>query len=147
MRTGATGIYVGTDEHLGYSMCMLNATQLNGYYWDPFLLAVWEASGVGELADNHQFIGYAATPSVPETLKSYTGIRSVADGFEIQGTSDAALAAIFHDVCARRDDIVVEEERMLLLIPQLGEGPSAVDTVDRVSIGAEFLRQLVDAGL
>ena len=147
MRTGVTGIYVGTDEHLGYSMCMLNATQLNGYYWDPFLVAVWEASGVGELADNHQFIGYAANPRFLRLMKSYIGIRSVADGFEIQGTSDAALAAIFHDVCARRDDIVVEEERMLLLIPQLGEGPSAVDTVDRVSIGAEFLRQLVDAGL
>jgi hypothetical protein len=147
MRSGATGIYVGVDEHLGYSMCMLNATQLNGYYWDPFLLAVWEASGVGELADNHQFIGYAATPRFLRLVKSYTGIRSVEDGFEIQRPTDAALAATLDDVCIGRDDIVVEGERMVLRIPQVGEGLSAVDTADRVLIGAEFLRQLVDAGL
>jgi len=138
---------VGTEEHLGYSMCMLNATQLNGYYWDPFLLAVWDASGVGELADNHQFIGHAAIPRFLRLVKSYTGIRSVADGFEIQGPADAALAAVFDDVCAGRDDIEIEEERTLLRLPQVDDAPLAVDTADRVTIGAEFLRQLVDAGL
>jgi hypothetical protein len=128
-------------------MCMLSATQLYGYYWDPFLLAVWQASGVDELADNHQFIGRAAIPRFLRLVKSYTGIRSVADGFEIQRPVDAALAAVFDDVCAGRDDIEIDEERTLLRIPQVDDAPSAVDSADRVLIGAEFVRQLVDAGL
>ena len=48
--------------------------------------------------------------------------------------------------CAGRHDIVVEEERMVLRIAQGGEGPSGVDTADRVLAGAEFPSPLVDAG-
>jgi hypothetical protein len=36
MRGGATGIYYGVDGKLGYSMCMLRTTRLNGNYRDQY---------------------------------------------------------------------------------------------------------------
>jgi hypothetical protein len=41
----------------------------------------------------------------------------------------------------------VTDGRMLLRIPQHSEAGGPIDHVDRVVVGAEFVRELVDAGL
>lgn len=40
MRSGASGIYAAATEMMGFDLCMLNMTQLNSYYRDPYLQAV-----------------------------------------------------------------------------------------------------------
>jgi hypothetical protein len=88
LRTVATGIYIGSDGQLGYSMCMLNTTQLNGYYRDPILLGASELSGIGELANEQWFIGHETIPRWLRLARSYTGLRSVPDGFELERPAD-----------------------------------------------------------
>ena len=40
MREGDSGIYASPSGRMEYSICMLNKTQMNGLYRDPYLLAV-----------------------------------------------------------------------------------------------------------
>jgi len=148
MREGATGIYFGVDGELGYSTCMLRTKQLNGKYRDPILLELWRSSGADENVEDPWFTGYETLPRWLRLIRSGIGIRSVADGFALQPPEDVRLAAIFRDVWRRRDDVVVVEDNVMLLkIPQDDAGDGPVDTVDRVAVGAAFLRELVDAGL
>jgi hypothetical protein len=144
LRSGLTGIYIGSDGNLGYSMCMLNATQLNGYYRDPILLGAWELSGIGELAAHQWFIGYETLPRWLRLARSYTGLRSVPEGFELERPADQAAATTFEALCAARDDIITDSERTLLEIPQ---NDDAIDEVDRVVVGAALLKEFAAAGL
>jgi len=140
MREGATGIYFGVDGELGYSTCMLRTKQLNGKYRDPILLELWRSSGADENVEDPWFTGYETLPRWLRLIRSGIGIRSVADGFALQPPEDVRLAAIFRDVWRRRDDVVVVEDNVMLLkIPQDDAGDGLVDTVDRVAVGAAFL--------
>lgn len=53
----------------------------------------------------------------------------------------------FLEICNQRSDVQVMDERILLKIPQDDHAGDAVDSVDRVVVGAELVRDLVDAGL
>ena len=147
MRAGATGIYYGVNGKLGYSMCMLRTTRLNGYYRDPIVLEVWWSSGVGERVRDPWFIGYETNPRWLRLELSGVGMRSVSDGFALQGPEDEALQSRFIDVCSRRGDVDVVEGVIVLKIPQHDHGDGLVDSADRVVIGAAFLRDLGEAGL
>lgn len=147
MRGGATGIYYGVDGELGYSMCMLRTKQRNGYYRDPVLLEVWRSSGVGELVHDPWFTGYETSPRWLRLERSGVGVRSVDDGFELRGPEDEALRSKFIDICRRSEAVAIAEDRVVLEIPQHDHGGGLVDSVDRVAIGAAFLRDLVEAGL
>ena len=39
MREGASGIYASVGGNMGYLVCMLDKTQMNGRYRDPYLAA------------------------------------------------------------------------------------------------------------
>ena len=145
MRSGATGIYYGVDGKLGYSLCMLRTTRLNGYYRDPILLEVWNSSGVGKRAQDPWFTGYTTNPRWLRLERSSVGMRSVSDGFMLQGPEDAALQSTFTDICRRHDAVGNTEEGFVLKIPQYDHGHGLVDSADRVVVGAAFLRDLVEA--
>lgn len=140
-REGRTGIYWGVDGELGYSMCMLRTVQLNGHYRDPFLLAVWLSSNIREAARDPWFTGYVTTPRWLQLERSGVGIRSVADGFELQRPEDEALQRAFFAHCGTHQDVLVTENQVLLRVPQT----NGVDSVDRIQVGARFLKQLVEA--
>ena len=147
MRDGATGIYYGVDGKLGYSMCMLRTKRLNGYYRDPILLEVWRSSGVGERVQDPWFTGYETNPRWLRLEHSSVGMRSVSDGFALQGPEDEALRSMFINICSRHEAVDIAEEGIVLKIPQHDHGDGLVDSADRVVVGAAFLRDLVEAGL
>jgi hypothetical protein len=147
MRGGTTGIYYGVDGKLGYSMCMLRTKRLSGYYRDPILLEVWRSSGVGEQVRDPWFTGYETSPRWLRLEQSGAGMRSVGDGFALQGPEDEALQSKFIDICSRHAAVDFADEPIVLKIPQSDHGDGLVDSADRVVVGAAFLRDLVEAGL
>jgi hypothetical protein len=74
-------------------------------------------------------------------------MRCVSDGFELQGPTEEADRSKFDDVCSRYEVTDSAAERFVLTIPQHDHGHGCVDAIDRVIVGADFLRDLVDAGL
>jgi len=148
MRGGATGIYYGVDGKLGYSMCMLRTTRLSGHYRDPILLQVWITSDVGDLAQDPWFTGYETNPRWLRLVRSGVGIRSVSDGFVLQRPEIPVAQSKFADVCSRHEAVDMANDRTVLKIPQRRHhGDGLVDLVDRVVVGAAFLRDLVETGL
>ena len=45
MREGASGIYASVGGNMGYLVCMLDKTQMNGRYRDPYLAALAQQAG------------------------------------------------------------------------------------------------------
>lgn len=147
MRGGATGIYYGLDGKLGYTMCMLRTIRLSGYHRDPILLEVWESSGVGDRVQDPWFIGYETNSRWLRLERSGAGMRSVSDGFALQGPEDETLQSQFIDICRRHEAVDIAEEGIVLKIPQHIHGDGLVDSANRVVVGAAFLCELVKAGL
>jgi hypothetical protein len=147
MRSGATGIYYGVDGKLGYSMCMLRTQQRNGKYRDPILLGVWETSGVGARVEDPWFTGYETNPRWMRLAGSWVGMRSIDDGFALEGPEDKALYPQFTGICRQYGAAQSADAGIVLKVPQHDHGDGPVDTADRVVIGAAFLRALVEAGL
>jgi hypothetical protein len=61
--------------------------------------------------------------------RSSIGLRSVSDGFMLQGPEDVALQPIFTDICRRHEAVAIAEVGFvqgaisaMLLYPALGEG-------------------------
>jgi hypothetical protein len=147
MRRGATGIYYGVNGKLGYSMCMLRTTRRNGYYRDPILLEVWASSGVGDRVQDPWFIGYETNPRWLRLEQSGVGMRSVSDGFALQGPEDEALQSTFIDICSKHETVNTADEVTMLKIPQHEHTDGLVDSTDRVLAGTALLRDLVEADL
>jgi Protein of unknown function DUF262 len=146
-REGRTGIYLGVDGELSYSLCMLRTYYLNGYYRDPVLLQVWISSHVQDAARDPWFIGPETTPRWLRLDRSLVGLRSVAEGFELEGPEDELLHERFLKLCGQREDVTMKDGRIVLHIKQTDRAGDLIDSVDRVVVGAEFVKELVDAGL
>lgn len=143
MRSGASGVFRGKPEgNLGYTIWMLDRENMQGSFRDPYLKAVAELSGVGEAAA----LGYYAL-----TLKvTELEVSSAPAGFLIRLPQLDSHRLLFEEVRAERhdlDDTDDDPERALLRIPQWTDNGVALDAVDRVEVGAAFLKQLVEAGL
>lgn len=148
MRTGDTGIYFGTDNRISYELCMLRKTQLNSWYRDPVLLQVYSDSGAGAKAEDPWFYGWDYEPRYLTLTSSRTGLRSIEEGYEVRVPKSAKRLEKFARVAEARDDLhEYDDGRTYLEIPQKEIDGELVDTVDRVQLGAAFVRALVDAGL
>ena len=143
MREGDSGIYVASSGSLDYDVCMLRKTQMNGYYRDPYLLAIHRESGVLEAVEDAWFIGYETSPRWMSLATSGAGLRCVSHGIALQLPPDAAHAATFGRVIAEHG---VGNE-LVLVVPQVERDGRQLDTRDRVQMGAALLRDLVAAGL
>jgi hypothetical protein len=143
MREGQSGIYVGSNGTLGYSICMLDKSQMNSWYRDPYLLAIQRESGVGGAVDDPWFTGYETQPRWMRLVKSGTEIRCVKEGLSLRPPRADAHAEAFARVCEAHG---IGNDRMLL-VPQVKRNGQSLDTRDRVQLGAALLRDLVKAGL
>jgi hypothetical protein len=143
MREGASGIYVGTSGTLGYEVCMLDKTQMNSWYRDPYVLAIHRASGVGAAVEDPWFTGYETNPRWMRLVKSGTEMRCVSRGFILQGPRDAVHAEVFARVCEQHG----VGDNYVLTVPQVESNKRLLDTRDRVQLGAALVRDLVAAGL
>lgn len=151
MRVGRSGIYRAPNDSLGYSLCMLDKAQLNSYYRDPYLLAIVGEAGVQasfvDGDDGPWFTGAATNERWLRLRNSDLQIRCVENGFDIKLPPEAKHQVILADLGAGRDDVVGIGQGYLLAIPQADHNGRRIDTADRVLIGADFLREAVDAGL
>lgn len=139
MREGASGRYAIHDS--GYRMCMLDKTVMRSYYHDPYLLAMLRLSGVGHAVVPPLFIGYE-TENRRLTLKG-SGIQIECEelGWRIYA------APVTSDQLAKFEQLYREQgiaQDGLYAVPQ---GEDGIDSADRVKLGADLLRDLVEAGL
>ncbi len=148
MRKGASGIYYGIGGGLGYSLCMLDKTQLNSLYRDPFLSAVLQESGVGAEVKDRKFTGWPTTPRWMELHRSGTALRAEAAGFTINPSGLDAHRGVLEELSAERDDLVHDGDGFRIPVAQreLADG-TVVDVEDRVVKGAAVLKALVEGGL
>jgi hypothetical protein len=146
MRDGATGIYYGVDGKLGYCLCMLRTKWLSGYYRDPVLLEVRNASGTGDWVKDPWF-RYETDPRWLQLERSGTGMRNISEGFALRGPGDDNLRRTFSDICRQHEAVDITGDGIVLRIPQHDDGNGLVDSTDRVVVGSAFLRALVEAGL
>jgi Protein of unknown function DUF262 len=141
MREGRSGIYVGSND--GYSVCMLDKTQMNSWYRDPYLFAIHRESGAGDNVEDPWFTGYETEPRWMRLKKSGTELQCVMEGFVLRPPPAPAYAEVFSQVCAGHG---VGGDHVLLM-PQAELDGRKLDTRDRVQVGAALLRDLVKAGL
>ena len=141
MREGRSGIYFGRDGDLGYSLCMLHRTQRNSNYRDPYLLAVWKLSGVGDRIEDPWFTGYEWNERWITLVKSGVRIRCLTEGFAVSPPSDPSLVEGYKEVCAR---FGIQDQ--LLPIPQDARDEYLLDSSDRIRSGAALLKALVESG-
>lgn len=148
MRRGASGIYASVGGNMGYLVCMLDKTQMNGRYRDPYLAAVaQEADEEAELSD---------VPSAPvftgghvdyyrwmELPRSGAAVRCVLDGWVLRRPEREEFLERFDSICAE----LGVDDQLKLAVRQQVRGGEYVDTSDRVQAGARLLIALTNAGL
>ena len=148
MREGGSGIYVGSGGALGYSVCMLDRTQMNSWYRDPYLSAIQRESGVVDAIEQRWpngpwFTGYETEPRWMRLKASGTEIRCVKEGLVLRAPSAPTQAKAFSRVCERHG---VGADHVLR-VPQVARNGCELDTRDRVLLGAALVRDFVKAGL
>jgi hypothetical protein len=148
MREGASGIYASVGGAMGFRIRMLNKTQMNGKYRDPYLTAVIrEADAGGAVEDGRSgpfFIGgYVTDDQWMRLRRSGTAIRCAADGFVLKPPAQDEFLQRFEEVCA---DFHLGEQLNLTIRQEL-EGNRLVDKEDRIQAGGRLLDALVSAGL
>ncbi|OBQ83003.1 DUF262 domain-containing protein [Mesorhizobium sp. WSM3873] len=143
MRESRSGIYVGSNGLLGYSVCMLNKTQLNSWYRDPYLYAIYRVSGVENSIEDPWFTGHETESRWMRLNKSGTELGCVAEGLVLRPPPLTSHVEAFSRICAQHG---VGADRVLL-VPQVECEGLNLDSCDRVELGAALLRDLVEAGL
>lgn len=148
MRDNGSSTYFDSEHRaMGYSLCMLKAggRALNGYYRDPYLLAIARelAPDQAEAVEDKWFAGAAELPRRLPLSRSGTTIRCVTEGFELTPPPVGVHSEAFVAACEQLG-IGVD---LLLTVPQADVDGCPIDEQDRVQIGAEVIRQLIAAGL
>jgi Protein of unknown function DUF262 len=148
MREGASGIYASVGGNMGYLVCMLEKTQMNGRYRDPYLAALARQAGA-----DAGFLKYAAGPVFAgghvdyerwmEFPRSGAAVRCTSDGWVLQRPEREEFLERFDNVCAEFG----VNEQLKLAVPQQVRDRRYVDASDRVQAGARLLRALAAAGL
>lgn len=143
MREGTSGIYFTEGGRMGFSLCMLDKTQLNSRYHDPYLHAVWNATKAKAAVFDYLFIGYETIPRWMDMRVSNTGIRCTTNGFVLRPPPESAHRDLFDAVC-KNFNIGANH---LFLIAQTTQDGHPMDTEDRIERGARLIEALADAGL
>ena len=149
MREGASGIYASVGGNMGYLVCMLDKTQMNGRYRDPYLAALARQAG----ADARILEGGAAGPvfagghvenlRLMDLPRSGAAVHRTRDGWVLHRPEREEFLERFDNVCAEFG----VDEQLKLAVPQQVRDGRYVDTSDRVQVGARLLRALAAAGL
>jgi hypothetical protein len=115
MREGQSGIYVGSNGVLAYNICMLNKTQMNSWYRDPFLLAIYQEIGGDDVLEDPWFTGYETEERFLRLKKSSTELQCLQDRLVLRSPSTSAQAEVFLQICAKHG-VGADHE---LIIPQV----------------------------
>ena len=138
-----TGIHYGEEDELDYRIRVLRTTWLSGYHRDLILLAVWRESHVSEeRVKDPWFINLDADRRL-DLVQSGVRLRNTTTGFTLEGPDDPRIAEVFYGIFRHREDVFIEESEIRVDIPQ----ENGVDSIDRVILGAQLVKELVDAGL
>lgn len=142
MRSGKSGIYVGSAGELGYSVCMLNKQRMTSYYRDPYLLAIRQESGAEQAVEDPWFTGYETLPRWMRLTNSGAELRCIEDGIAVRSPSNETHCDAFARVCEQH---IVRDG--ILVVPQQDRDGRQIDIRDRVQLAAAFLRDLINARL
>jgi hypothetical protein len=143
MRTGKSGIYFTVGGSMGFELCMLDKTQLNSWYQDPFLLAVWRATATWGAVELTYFTGYETNERWMKLRASNTKVRCLRQGFQLTAPPGEADREAFDAFCEASGI----GKGHLLRIPQIQRDGRPFDTEDRVERGVKLLTELIAAGL
>ncbi|WP_410875111.1 DUF262 domain-containing protein [Nocardia sp. A7] len=143
MRNGKSGIYVAEGGRMGFSLCMLDKTQLNSWYRDPYLDAVQRTADVRNALESFLYTGYETNPRWMRLRISGIRIRCIRDGFMLEPPTDPNHRELYLTTC---EDFEIGQNN-LLVIPQITRDGVKVDTKDRVERCSQLVRALVAAGL
>lgn len=146
MRDGATGIYYGDEGVLGYSLCMLRRTQLNSLYRDPFLLAIWEVSGVGDAVIDPWFTGYPSNPRRLQLRRSGVTLRCVDSGFELTAPEAPEDRQSWLEVIGRHGGrkASASDVHLVRVLRSDSSNDAWIDQEDRVVLAAKLVREMVE---
>lgn len=142
MREGDSGLYVTSNAGpMGFRVCMLRKTQMNSYYRDPTLLAIYRRSDALDDADTPDpwFTGYPQYDRWLKMGRDGLAIRCDDAGLTVQPPGDESLSKAFEEVSAK-----FGLKRGFLSIPQTVRDGIAFDEEDRVLTGARLVNALVD---
>jgi hypothetical protein len=148
MRQGASGIYASVGGNMGYLVCMLDKTQMNGRYRDPYLAALARQAGADaglpEGAVEPVFTGgrveYLRWMEFP---RSGAAVRCAPDGWVLRRPEREEFLERFDNVCSEFG----VDEQLKLAVPQQVRDGGYVDASDRVQAGVGLLRAFAAAGL
>ena len=139
MRSGTSGIYTGLNGQMGYQLCMLNRTQMNSRYRDPFLSAVAEQARAWDAVNPLFFTGYEFEERWMQLKASGTRLRCIPEGFVVTLPQDPKAQETLALILERWE--IVED--LILRIDQT----AGIDVEDRVEKCARFISDLVEGGL
>ncbi len=148
MRQGTSGIYASVGGNMGYLVCMLDKTQMNGLYRDPYLAALAQLAstdaGLPEGTVAPVFAGgrveYLRWMEFP---RSGAAVRCTSDGWVLRRPEHEEFLERFDNVCAEFG----VDETLKLAVPQHVRDGGRIDASDRIQAGARLLRALAAAGL
>lgn len=135
MRSGRSGIYTGQQGHMGYQLCMLDRTQMNSWYRDPFLSAIVETSGAENSVDSLWFMGYENLMRWMHLEPSGVGLRCLPEGFALTLPTDQEIT---RDLSPLLRTWGVEDD-LILRVNQI----DGVDIEDRIDKCARFVVDLL----
>ena len=143
------GIYVGEYDPekagYGYRIDMLNGSDYRAAFTDPFLLAIWHEIGQPQKLMKPEFRtwDYTGTEKAIKLVETGTGIRSVDAGFEILMPGDPTRAPLVGEALA---PFGLSSENIVPVNPS-DRRAQPLDTQDRVKVGVQIVKALLDAGL
>ncbi len=149
MLSAPQGIYVGEYDSdgvgYGYEVDMLKGRDYRASFTDPFLLAVWDELGrpTGLMKPEFRTWDYTGTEKAMKFVRSGTGIRSKNAGFEILLPDDGSQVDL---VRATLEPFGIDGENLVRVSPE-DRDSFDLDAVDRVKVGVEISRALLNAGL
>lgn len=147
MRQGPSGIYASVGGDMGYLVCMLDKTQMNGRYRDPYLTALAHQVGGAGLAEGPGgpvFTGGSVeSQRWLDLARSGAAVRCVRDGWVLRRPVREEFVERFDEVCTKFH----VDKSLKLVVPQQTRAARRVDSSDRIEAAALLVTALVDAGL
>jgi len=146
MREGRSGIYYGAHHRLGFEMTMLHKTVQRSHYRDPYLYAIWREAGSPAEVEDPWFSGYSTQARWMRFKRSQIGLRSVERGLIVLPRTEEQLGAIELAWSSLGEVTREADDALLLDVGQELVDGVLFDTRDRVQLGADLMRRLIDTG-
>lgn len=146
MRSGDSGIYISHGDDIGLDVCMLRKTQLNSWYRDPYLLALWDAAGRPEEIDDPWFLGIVPERWLKFRRKS-AEVRCFESGWAVRLRSAGhGSGAAFLEIMESLGWSQTDEFEGTVRIRQREIDGRMVDAEDRIRVGRGLIGKLLEGG-